>query len=147
MARPSRVRNESALRTPGLLSEQRQGTARLHGSERDHAVVAAHPDTGGPRGSFARPGRLQPRARAQALHREHQLQVPVRSARVLELRELPAGRMLLLQEQQQPELRRDGLLRGHQSGAGEAPSHGTGRLVLVGLEVLLHDWQGGSVLQ
>lgn len=147
MARPSRIRNEPALRTPGLLSEQRQGTARLHGSERDHAVVAAHPDTGGPRGSLARPGRLQPCACAQALHREHQLQVSVRGARVLELRELPAGRVLLLQEQQQPELRCDGLLRGHQSGTGEAPGDGTGCLVLAGFEVLLYDWQRGSVLQ
>lgn len=147
MARPSRVRDEPALRAPGLLPEQRQGAARMHGSERDHAVAAAHPDTRGPRGGLARPGRLQPRARAQTLHREHQLQVPVRGARVLELRELPAGRVLLLQEQQQPELRRDGLPRGHQPGAGETPGHGAGRLVLAGLQVFLHDRQGGSVLQ
>lgn len=147
MARPSRVRDEPALRASGLLPEQRQGTTRLHGSERNYAVAAAHLNTGGPRGGLARLGRLQPRARAQALHREHQLQVPVRGARVLELREFPAGRVLLLQEQQQPELRRDGLSRGHQSGAGETSGHGTGHLVLTGFEVLLHDRQGRSVLQ
>lgn len=142
MARPSRIWDEPALRAPGLLSEQRQGTARLHGSERDYAIAAAYLNTRGPRGGFARPGCLQPRARTQALHREHQLQVSVRGARVLELRELLARRVLLLQEQQQPELRRDGLPRRHQSCAGKTPSHGTGCLVLTGLQILLHDGQG-----
>lgn len=135
------------MRALGLLPEQRQGAAGLHGSERDHAVLAADLDTRGPRGGLARPGRLQPRARAQALHREHQLQVPVRGARVLELRELPARRVLLLQEQQQPELRRDGISRRQQSGSCQTPGDGTGRLVLARLQVLLHDRQGGSVLQ
>lgn len=134
------------MRALGFLSEQRQGAAGLHGSERDHPVVTPDLDTRGPRRGLARPGRLQSRARAQALHREYQLQVPVRGARVLELRELSTRRMLLLQEQQQPELRRDGLLRRHESGAGQTSGVGTGRLVLARLQVLLHDRQGGSVL-
>lgn len=66
--RTSRVRNEPAMRSPRLLSEQREGAAGVHGSERNNSLSAPDVDKGGSGRGVEGAGGLQSRACHKTVH-------------------------------------------------------------------------------